>query len=246
MDGQQREWRRGLQCEVQAADGLRPVTALNALDGYRLWAPNYAGETAISLLEDDLVAEMTPPLADNRLLDAGCGTGRRLLASGAASATGLDLCAEMLDAGIGRGDGRFAAQVGDVRAMPFVDCAFDVVWCRLVLGHLPDCTTAYAELARVVDVGGKVIVTDFHPAAYAAGHRRTFRHDGVVREVEHFVHDAATHVAAAEAVGLRLEDVQSAKIGSKVRGFYERAGRMALYQAHLGLPVVLALSFRRG
>ena len=219
------------------------MNALSARDGYRLWAPTYADETAISHLDNLLAAELTPPLAGLRLLDAGCGAGRRLRGCGAASAVGVDLSPEMLEAGGDQGEATL--MVGDVRALPLADRAFDMVWCRLVIGHLPDCRLAYAELARVADVGAEVLVTDFHPTAHGAGHRRTFRHDGVLHEVEHHLHPARAQIEAARACGLRLVEERQAEIGPKVRGFYERAGRLALYEQHLGLPVVLALAFCR-
>src|SRR5512139_1830076 len=178
---------------------------------------------------------MTMPLAGLRLLDAGCGTGRRLRNSGAAAAIGVDLCAEMLRAGIGGQEAvpELRTIVADVRALPLSDRAFDVVWCRLVIGHLPDCKSAYMELGRVADVGGQVIVSDFHPVAYAAGHRRSFRCDGAVHEVEHHVHDLGTHLAAAQSAGLIPVEILEADIGPDVRSFYERAGRGALYEQHL-------------
>jgi len=219
------------------------MSALPVREGYRLWAPTYNAENAVSQLEASLVAEMTPPLAGLRLLDAGCGTGRRLRDCGAAMATGVDLSPEMIAAGQGDLDPAIRLLVGDVRALPLPDAGFDLVWCRLVIGHLPECARAYAELGRVTARGGQVIVTDFHPAAHAAGHRRTFRHGDQVHEVEHHVHELAIHSEAARAAGLRLAAVRAAEVGPSVRPFYERAGRIAQYEADRGLPVVLALSF---
>lgn len=219
------------------------MSALAVRDGYRLWAASYDAENAVSDLENALVAGMTPPLAGLRLLDAGCGTGRRLRACGAAMATGVDLSPEMIAAGRDALDPRVRLMVGDVRALPLPDAGFDLVWCRLVIGHLADSAPAYAELGRVTAAGGRVIVTDFHPAAHAAGHRRTFRHGDAVHEVEHYLHTLATHREGAREAGLRLTAVREAEIGPSVRAFYERAGRAALYEAHRGLPVVLALSF---
>jgi malonyl-CoA O-methyltransferase len=220
---------------------------LTAREGYRRWAPYYARETAISHLETQLVDAMTPPLAGRRLLDAGCGTGRRLLDCGAASAVGIDLSPEMLEAGIGIGRPRptIDTLVGDIRALPLPDDEFDVVWCRLVIGHLPTCEDAYAELARVAKPGGHVIVTDFHVAAHAAGHRRTFRDGETVQEIEHHLHSVGQQRAAAQDAGLTLIDQREATIGPEAFPFYREADRTALYEQHLGLPVVLALAFRR-
>jgi len=220
---------------------------LTVQDGYRLWAPSYAAETAISDLDTMLVDAMTPSMNGLRLLDAGCGTGRRLLGVNAAQTVGVDLSPEMIDAGIGLGTPvqGVTTMVGDVRALPLPDRSFDVIWCRLVVGHLRHCEGAYAELARVADKGATIIVTDFHAVAYAAGHRRTFRDGQTVHELEHYVHSQEEQVAAGAAAGLRSIAVEEAHIGPRVLPFYEKAGRLALYQKHVGLPVVLALAFLR-
>jgi SAM-dependent methyltransferase len=220
---------------------------LSAHEGYRRWAPTYSEETAISFLETGLVDAMTPPLAGLRLLDAGCGTGRRVAQCGAAIAVGVDASAAMLDAGIGRGSLRPGLRtiVGDVRRLPLRSASFEIVWCRLVIGHLPNCAQVYRELARVARTGALVIVTDFHPAAHGAGHRRTFRDGEAVHEIEHYVHPPETHIAAADIAGLTLVDTREAAIDDRALPFYQRAGRAALFEAHRGLPVVLAFAFRR-
>jgi malonyl-CoA O-methyltransferase len=287
-----------------------PTTPANAVDrdaaplapreAYRLWAPVYEGETAVSFLDDLLVAALTPPLHGLRLLDAGCGTGRRLRAIRDADLrAGADLTWEMLAAGTASsGDvnrsidavraadrdravdsdrvsdqdravdsddasdrdraadsdrsvdrDRAALPIlaaADVRALPFASAAFDVVWCRLVIGHLPSVDAVYAELARVCRPGGTVIVTDFHPEAARAGHTRAFRDaDGRLHHVEHHVHLPEDHQRAASAAGLDLVEVRDGAIGPELRPFYERAGRLDRYEADAGLPIVLALAFRR-
>jgi malonyl-CoA O-methyltransferase len=91
-----------------------------------------------------------------------------------------------------------------------------------------------------------VIVTDFHPVAASAGHRRTFRGvDGAVHEIEHYVHSRESHVEAARAVGLSLVDVSEAVVGEPVRELYTRHGRLQQFEDQLGLPLVLGLSFVR-
>ena len=221
------------------------MKALSVREGYRLWAPTYSDETAISFLENKLVTAMTPPLAGLRLLDAGCGTARRIRRTKAGTAVALDASEDMLSAGIAREGPLMGVRlvVGDVRDMPLPDRAFDIVWCRLVLGHLLGIDAAYAELARVSDEGAMVVVSDFHAAAVEAGHRRSFRVGGDVFELEHYVHTAEEHIQAAAAAGLMLLQTRDAAIGPDVRTFYERAGRIEAYPDHLGLPVVLGLAF---
>jgi malonyl-CoA O-methyltransferase len=221
------------------------MTMLPAREAYRRWAPSYAGETAVSFLEDRLVASSDTSPAGRALLDVGCGTGRRMRDAGAALAVGVDLTPEML---AHRQDDAQARGLcaGDVCALPFASETFDVVWCRLVIGHGPALGDAYAELARVCRVGGAVIVSDLCAEAVAAGHRRTFRDArGEVHEVEHFVHSADAQIDAAGRAGLALTTRCTGEVDARVRPFYASAGRLAAYEAQRGLPLVVALAYRR-
>jgi malonyl-CoA O-methyltransferase len=220
------------------------MRVLTPAQGYALWAPAYA-ETAVTALESAAVASLDLPLAGRRVLDAGCGNGRRLVharEAGASVAVGVDLTPEMLAQG--RAEPHLAA--GDVRALPVADAAFDVVWCRLVLGHVADLDAAYAELARSCAAGGVVVVTDFHPMAVEAGHRRTFRDArGEVHEVENHLHPADAHYLAAARAGLSLRERRDCAVDDSVRGFYAEAGRLDMYERQRGLPLVLVLVFER-
>jgi len=217
------------------------MVRLSAREAYRRWAPTYAIETAISMLDEELAAALSPPPDGIRLLDAGCGIGRRLPRGRAALAVGVDASLEMLTA---RGVAGVAA--ADLRALPFVDASFDIVWCRLVLGHITDPDPAYRELARVCRPGGHVFVSDFHSDATAAGHTRSF-HDqtGGTHEIENYAHDAARHLAAAEAAGLVLVETRDAAVGAQIKAFYARAGRLDMYERDMGLKLVAAYLFRR-
>ncbi|HEU4721919.1 MAG TPA: class I SAM-dependent methyltransferase [Gemmatimonadaceae bacterium] len=221
------------------------MSGLAPARGYALWAPTYAAETAVSALEASVVESFGVPLAGRRVLDVGCGIARRLRPAREAGATvvaGVDLTPAML----ARAHDEPLLAAADVRALPVVDGAFDVVWCRLVLGHVSTLEAAYAELARVCAPHAHVVVTDFHPAAAAAGHRRTFRDaQGVLHELEHHAHPQQAHRAAAERAGFALRDCRDAVVGEPVRGFYERADRLDAYERQLGLPIVLAMLFVR-
>jgi malonyl-CoA O-methyltransferase len=219
-----------------------------AREAYRLWAATYDSETAITVLEDEAVRALTPPLEGRALLDAGCGTGRRLPGVGPAGsrlAVGIDLVPEMLRAGRA-GAGSRAVAAADVTRLPFAGGTFEVIWCRLVIGHLPDPAPVYGELSRVARAGGAVIVSDFHPDAAAAGHRRTFRDAaGTLHEIEHFRHTIADHRRVAADAGLTPVRCLEAPVGPTVRSYYERAGQLARYDRDRGLRLVLVLRFTR-
>lgn len=220
---------------------------LSPRDAYARWAATYQTETPLTVLEGETVAALDVPLAPGiRLLDAGCGTGRRLrtLPHGSLG-VGIDLSEAMIAQGRSSED-RLPLAAADIRALPFPDRTFDVVHCRLVLGHLPALDRALEEMARVLDQGGVLVVTDFHPAATAAGWRRTFRDTaGRLWQVQHFDHGAAALEEAARAVGLALRHRVDTRTGPSIRPFYERAGTLAEYDRHIGTPVVIGLSFER-
>jgi malonyl-CoA O-methyltransferase len=222
-----------------------PGEAELARVAYRRLAPVYDVENPVTALEQRAVAELTPSLAGTWLLDAACGTGRRLPPVGRGGperVVGVDLVVEMLEV---RSGASALIAAADLRALPFRAHTFHVVWCRLAAGHLPELARLYGELARVARPGAHLIVTDFHPAAARAGHTRTFRDErGAARTIEHFHHDVEAHAAAARPAGLVLDSVREPAVGPEVRGFYADAGRLDAYERQLGLPLVLALALR--
>ncbi len=222
--------------------------ALPTRDAYRLWSETYDVENPLTTLDEIAARAFTPEIEDLDVLDAACGTARRLVfpSEGPRTAFGVDLVFEMLAAGR-RVPARPRTTAGaDVRALPFPAARFDVVWCRLAAGHLPSLRSLYAELARVLRAGGQAVVTDFHPEAVRRGHMRVFRDaGGRSHVVEHVVHEPAAHEEAAHAAGLRFGAIASFTVGSEVRRFYEAAGKLDRFERDLGMPLLLALEFVR-
>lgn len=217
--------------------GARSFERLDARSAYRLWAPTYQAETATSFLDEMLAQEMLAGLPSTLLLDAGCGIGRRI--ANRPDAIGLDLSPEMLAAGVASN-----VMEGDIRSMPFANNRFDMVWSRLVLGHIPDPHLAYHELARVCMPGGYVFVTDFHSDAVAAGHTRSFTDSaGRVHAIEHYVHHE--HVELARLAGLSLVSQRDGIVGDSVRDFYAYGIGLKAWQRDCGLKLIAAFLFRR-
>jgi malonyl-CoA O-methyltransferase len=223
------------------------MTVLAPREAYRRWAPTYEQENAFTAIECEVVDRVSPSPAGLRLLDVGCGTGRRLAGSGAARAVGVEPCAEMLEAG--RRRHAFGPEVsmllGDARALPVPSAAFELVWCRLMIGHVSACDAVYRELGRVAARGARVVVTDFHPEAWRAGFRRTFRDGDEVLEVEHHLHPIEAQVAAAAEAGLVLLTSAEGTVGPSVQRHFERAGKAGAYRDLCGKPMVLGLAFVR-
>ena len=218
------------------------MTALTPCQAYRLWAPSYRGENAVCVLEDQLVSALMPSPQGRRLLDVGCGTGLRLRNCGAVFSIGVDASPEMLMA-----SGLANVAAADARALPFPSGLFDLVWCRLMLGYLPDLSAGYAELARVCCAGGQVMVSDFHADATRAGHRQTFRDaDGALHEIAHYPYDIDAHREAAAAAGLTLIFQHDGTVGPAIRQLYRQAGRLDMYARDKGLAIVALFLFEKG
>ncbi|MCY0941801.1 class I SAM-dependent methyltransferase [Streptomyces antarcticus] len=124
------------------------------------------------------VAEFGPRPGD-RVLDAGCGTGRALPALRAAvgpagTVLGADLTPQMLAAAQRAGRAAEGALLlADVARLPLRDGSLDGVFAAGLIAHLPDPGANLRELARVVRPGGRLAL--FHPigrAALAARHGR--------------------------------------------------------------------------
>ncbi|MEU0333483.1 class I SAM-dependent methyltransferase [Streptomyces sp. NPDC006193] len=125
----------------------------------------------------------------DRVLDAGCGTGRALPPLRAAVGPsgvvlGADLTPAMLEAAVQAGRGRDGVLLrADVAALPLRSGCLDAVFAAGLLAHLPRPVADLRELARVVRPGGTLAL--FHPigrAALAARQGRRITADDVRAE----------------------------------------------------------------
>jgi ArsR family transcriptional regulator len=104
-----------------------------------------------------------------KLIDLGTGAGRMLslLGANAHSALGLDLSQQMLniarrataDAGLEHCELRH----GDIFATQLPSACADLVVVHQVLHYLADPAAAVAEAARLVALGGRLVIVDFAP-----------------------------------------------------------------------------------
>ena len=100
----------------------------------------------------------------DRFLDVGCGSGVAVRAAAAIAdrAVGVDISENMI-----RRASELAGQgakvefvVGDSEALPFPDGAFTAVLCTASFHHYPHPERAVAEMARVLDRDGRVVIAD--------------------------------------------------------------------------------------
>lgn len=141
---------------VASADGLT--------GSYLHWRSSRLGLITDGL-EQALLLELLGPLADQMLLDIGCGDGAlsAVLARRGARVTGLDADAAMVAAARRLAEREAVPLMllkGKGETLPFRPDAFDVVLAVASLCFIQDATQAIAEMARVLKPGGKLVIGD--------------------------------------------------------------------------------------
>ncbi len=141
-------------------------------------AEGYAALNETSLLNEfynrPAILELAGDVSGRRILDAGCGSGPILadLRAGGADITGIDASAGMLEQArlrLGAAADLVVADLAD--RLPFDDDTFDDVVASQVLHYLEDWAPTLAEFRRVLKPGGRLILSEEHPAATFLGDR---------------------------------------------------------------------------
>jgi ubiquinone/menaquinone biosynthesis C-methylase UbiE len=120
------------------------------------------------------VLELAALRGDERLLDAGCGTGMMALRIAArypnCTVHGIDLSPRMI--AVARRDAEEQGltvdfRVGSVIDLPYPDAFFDVVLTNIMYHHLDlaEKRQAVNEIARVLKPGGRYVSAEFGPRA---------------------------------------------------------------------------------
>ncbi len=148
-------------------------------------------------------------LAGAEVLDIGCGLGAidLLLARehGAARVTGIDVERPLIDqarrraAAAGLSD-RIDFRLVEPGPLPFADGAFDVVFSKDSIIHIPDKAALYAEVLRVLRPGGRFAASDWllgGEKPYSAPMRAWLDIVGITFDME----TPANTAAALEAAG---------------------------------------------
>jgi len=134
-------------------------------------------------------------LADQLILDVGCGTGRwaEMVVNYLphSEVWGLDLSDKMLEHAAVRArgyPGRMHFSQGDSQSLPYHDASFDLVTCSHSFHHYPDQLKVVKEMRRVLKPGGRIMLVD--------GCRDTFWgwfiFDGLVTWAEGNVHHCSS------------------------------------------------------
>ena len=189
-------------------DSIREV---GTQEGYAFWAASYDQENnALIALEEAYVAPLLAQIPFTNVLDVGTGTGRYALklAREGAGVTALDQSPEMLSVAQQAAQHEHLTidfQLAPVdNGLPFQADTFDLLVCALMLCHVPDMMRAIEEFARVLQPGGYLLITDFHPDSVHAGWRTQFRQAEIKYLLPNVPHTRDDYLAALTMQGLTI------------------------------------------
>ncbi|MDX2037272.1 MAG: class I SAM-dependent methyltransferase [Isosphaeraceae bacterium] len=222
-----------------------PVLDVGA--GYTLWAPLYDDDgNPLTALEGPLIRSWIGEVAGRRVLDLGCGTGRHTeaLAAARAEVVAVDPTAAMLEraraklAGVGAVEWLRAGLPGP---LPFDDSTFALVVMGLVAEHIADMARGFAEVARVLEPGGRLLLSALHPERTEAGQSARFIDPatGSRRPIETFHRSTDDYLRLAHSAGLDLIEESTLVVDERLGRELPRAAR------YVGVRLGWAAAWRR-
>lgn len=198
-----------LRLDRERLEEIRAGRAAAAAAYFRKNAGRWNRLRALYADEDRVAAELRrrlPTGTNLDLLDVGTGTGRllELMAPHIGRGTGIDLSRDMLAVAranlIRAGAGNCLVRQADMYRLPWAEPQFDVITIHHVLHYAEDPAATIAEAARLLKLGGRLLIVDFAPHNLERlrsehAHRRLGFADGEI-------------VKWCRAAGLRAQRVQ--------------------------------------
>lgn len=180
-------------------------------DSYNQWAASYdtvANKTRdleAQALRDTLLA-LGHPLG--RVLELGCGTGKNTswLAEHATHLTAVDFSTEMMQQARQKLAGHqppISFQQTDItRPWPFAAASFDLLSCSLILEHVENLDSVFAQARRVLRPSGLFYIGELHPFRQYQGSKARFEAAGGTVELQAYVHHISDFTEGARRQGL--------------------------------------------
>jgi len=204
--------------------------------GYDRWAVVYDHDlNPLPALEEPLVRAAMSDVRGQQVLDLGCGTGRHALwlANAGANVTAVDFSMGMLDEARRKpGAEKIRFLTHDLHTpLPFTAGSFDCVVSGLVLEHLRNLDTFFAEIHRVLKVRGRAVVSAMHPAMLLRGSQARFTDpdSGQIIQPGSLPHSLGAFVMAALRAGLRPTAIDEVAPDATFAERYPRAAKYTDY-----------------
>lgn len=207
-----------------------------------MWAETY-DETPNPVVAMDAryTLDVLAPKPGERILDAGCGTGRHLgpLLRARSNPVGVDFSRGMLDIARRNYPDVPLALADLQQPLPFENEHFDAVLCALIGEHLNELPLALEEMHRVLRAGGRLVFSVYHPEMAAAGKEANFERSGVEYRLGAYRYSMADYANLLEDAGFE------SPVRHEFLGDERLVGSVPSATKLLGFPVLLVFEARK-
>jgi malonyl-CoA O-methyltransferase len=222
--------------------GKKKIRRLGAREGYDRWSEKYdqTPNPVVSMDERCTLIALAPKSGE-RILDAGCGTGRHFvpLQRAGSKIFGIDFSMGMLRVARRRHPRMPVLQADLQQALPFASGYFDAILCALVGEHLERLHLVFREMHRVLRPGGRLVFSVYHPEMAAAGIEANFQEVDVEFRLGAYRHTVADYLQAVQQAG--FVDLRH----HEWRGDEQLVSEIPQAKKYLDFPVLLILQGRK-
>jgi cytosine/adenosine deaminase-related metal-dependent hydrolase/ubiquinone/menaquinone biosynthesis C-methylase UbiE len=214
------------------------------------WAQVYdTRPNPLLLLEERKAKPLLPILFGGNVLDVGCGTGRwlRYLESLApASISGIDYSPAMLERAREKVRSTTKLQLGECSSLPADDSSRSFVMASFVLSYVKDLPEFARECARILQAGGRMLISDMHPATAAEqGWTRSFRLDGETTDIAVHSRSLREIVAAFQENGFEGRVLIEPSFEEPEKVVFANVGKLEEYEMLVGVPAIYILTLQK-
>jgi SAM-dependent methyltransferase len=147
-------------------------------EGYDLWAGTYdCTPNPVVTMDSRHTLNLLDPKPGQKILDAGCGTGRNLarISRAGANPYGLDFSLGMLRVARENLPSVPVVQADLQAELPFRTAQFSAALCALIGEHLEKLEFTLLQLWKALQPGGWLVFSVYHPDLAEAGKEANFQ-----------------------------------------------------------------------
>jgi SAM-dependent methyltransferase len=147
-------------------------------EGYDLWAGTYdRTPNPVVAMDSRHALHLLDPKPGEKILDAGCGTGRNLarISKAGAKPYGLDFSLGMLRVAKKNVPSVPVVQADLQAELPFRSAQFSAALCALIGEHIEKLAFTLSQLWKALQPGGWLVFSVYHPGLAEAGKEANFQ-----------------------------------------------------------------------
>jgi ubiquinone/menaquinone biosynthesis C-methylase UbiE len=219
---------------------------------YNTWAKDYDNQPdnlMLALDEEIFTGLLNDIDVQNTIVaDIGCGTGRhwkKLLEKNPKKLIGFDVSEEMLKMLQQKFSFSDTHLLKDDKLPQLKNNSCDLIISTLTIAHIKNAEQVITEWDRVLNPGGYIIITDFHPVALSKGGKRTFRHNNKTIAVTNYVHSIEMLRHVAGQLDLSVLRFEEKVIDETSKPYYEKQNALDVFEKWKGVPIIYGMCLKK-